>query len=83
MKDYIAERVIDIANYLLKNKCAIREVAYVYCVSKSTAHKDLAERLPELDKQLYEDVSKVLQDNWDERYIRGGEATKKKYKKEA
>lgn len=82
MKDYIAERVIDIANYMLEHKCAIREAAYVFCVSKSTAHKDLAERLPELDKQLYEKVSEVLRDNWDERYIRGGEATKQKYKKE-
>lgn len=83
MKDYIAERVMDIAHYLLENKCAIREAAYVYCVSKSTAHKDLAERLPELDKRLYEQVAEVLKENWDERYIRGGEATKQKYKKEA
>lgn len=84
MKQYIAERVIDIAKYLLKNKCTIREAAYAYCVSKSTAHKDLAERLPILDKRLYEQVSEVLRDNWDERYIRGGEATKQKYtKKEA
>ena len=83
MKDYIAERVMDIAHYLLENKCAIREAAYVYCVSKSTAHKDLAERLPELDKRLYEQAAEVLKENWDERYIRGGEATKQKYKKEA
>lgn len=81
MKDYIAERVMDIAHYLLENKCAIREAAYAFCVSKSTAHKDLAERLPELDKELYEQVAEVLKENWDERYIRGGEATKLKYKK--
>ena len=81
MKDYIAERVMDIANYIVEHKCAIREVAYVYCVSKSTAHKDLADRLPELDKGLYNQVAEVLRDNWDERYIRGGEATKQKYKK--
>ncbi|MDE7454525.1 MAG: sporulation transcriptional regulator SpoIIID [Clostridia bacterium] len=83
MKQYIAERVMDIANYLLTNKCTIREAAYAYCVSKSTAHKDLAERLPELDKRLYNDVCEILRDNWDERYIRGGEATKQKYKREA
>lgn len=82
MKDYIVERVNDIAEYILQNKCTIREVADVYCVSKSTAHKDLAERLPLLDKCLYEQVSTLLKDNWDERYIRGGEATKLKYKKE-
>lgn len=82
MKDYIAERVIDIANYLLQNKCTIREAAYAFCVSKSTAHKDMSERLPLLDKCLYEQVSVLLKDNWDERYLRGGEATKQKYKKE-
>lgn len=83
MKDYIVERVTDIASYLIEHKCAIREVASVYCVSKSTAHKDLAERLPEIDKDLYEQASDVLKENWDERYLRGGEATKKKYKKNA
>lgn len=81
MKDYITERVLDVADYILKNKCTIREAAYAFCVSKSTAHKDLAERLPLLDKCLYEQVSCVLQENWDERYLRGGEATKKKYQK--
>ena len=83
MKDYIVERVMDIAEYLLQNKCTVREAAYAYCVSKSTAHKDLSERLPQLDKALYDQVAEVLRDNWDERYIRGGEATKQKYKKEA
>lgn len=84
MKDYIVERVMDIAEYLLQHKCTVREAAYAYCVSKSTAHKDLSERLPLLDKTLYEQVAEVLRDNWDERYIRGGEATKQKYtKKEA
>ncbi len=52
MKDYIAERVTDIAHYVLENKCTVRDASYAYCVSKSTAHKDLSERLPELDKQL-------------------------------
>lgn len=80
MKNYIAERVLDIAHYLLQNKCTIREAAFAFCVSKSTAHKDLAERLPIIDKQLYDNVCEVLRDNWDERYIRGGEATKQKYK---
>lgn len=80
MKEYIAERVTKIATYLLENKCTVREVAAVYCVSKSTAHKDLSERLPQIDKQLYKQICDVLQDNWDVRYIRGGEATKRKYK---
>ena len=79
MKEYIAERVIEIAEYLLEQGCTIREVANVFCVSKSTAHKDLSERLPILDKALYEQVSAALDGNWAERYIRGGEATRRKY----
>lgn len=81
MKDYIAERVLDIAKYVLDNKCTVREVADVYCVSKSTAHKDLNKRLKELDSELYAQVSKLMQFNWDERYLRGGEATRRKYNK--
>ncbi|MCH5157310.1 MAG: sporulation transcriptional regulator SpoIIID [Clostridiales bacterium] len=80
MKSYICERVQDVANYVLENKCTVRDVARVYCVSKSTAHKDLSERLPKIDKQLYDKVAIVLTDNWDARYLRGGEATKRKYK---
>ena len=79
MKDYIAERVIEIADYLLEHGLTIREVASVFCVSKSTAHKDLSERLPQLDATRYEQVSAALDGNWAERYLRGGEATKRKY----
>ena len=82
MKEYIAERVIEIADYLLKYGCTIREVAEVYCVSKSTAHKDLSERLKQLDAEKYAQVSRALDDNWAERYLRGGQATKLKYKTE-
>ena len=80
MKSYICERVLEIADYVLENKCTVREVAKIFCVSKSTAHKDLSERLPAIDKQRYDSICKVLTDNWDERYLRGGEATKRKYK---
>ena len=80
MKDYIEERVILTAHYVVEHKCTIREVAKVFCVSKSTAHKDLSERLPLLNKPLCQEVSQVLGENWAERYIRGGIATKKKYK---
>lgn len=79
MKDYIVERVNQIADYLLDNGLTIREVARVFCVSKSTAHKDLSERLPLIDKDKYELVSAALDGNWSERYLRGGEATKRKY----
>ncbi|MCM1194958.1 MAG: sporulation transcriptional regulator SpoIIID [Corallococcus sp.] len=80
MKEYITERVTEIAHYLVENKCTVREVADVFCVSKSTAHKDLSERLPQLDKELYLSASDILKENWDERYVRGGEATKRKFK---
>lgn len=79
MKDYIEERVFDVANYVLESGCTVREAAKVFCVSKSTAHKDLNERLPLLDGILFEKVSAILKENWDERYIRGGFATKKKF----
>lgn len=80
MKEYISERVLEIADFLLDNKCTVREVAKAFCVSKSTAHKDLRERLPQLDKCRYEQITKVLGDNWSVRYIRGGLATQKKFK---
>ena len=81
MKDYIEERVLEIANYVIENKCTVREAGKIFCVSKSTVHKDLNERLLILNKDLYKEVSKVLGDNWAERYLRGGMATKKKYGK--
>ena len=81
MKEYIAERVIEIADYLLANGLTIREVADVFCVSKSTAHKDLSQRLPLIDADKFELVSAALAGNWSERYLRGGEATKRKYAK--
>lgn len=80
MKDYIEERVLDIANYVVTNKCTVREAGKAFCVSKSTAHKDLSERLPYLNRSLYDEVAEVLGNNWNERYIRGGQATKRKYK---
>lgn len=80
MKDYIEERVLEIANYVVENKCTVRAAGKYFCVSKSTAHKDLSERLPYLNRALYNDVAKVLGDNWNERYIRGGLATRRKYK---
>lgn len=79
MKDYIVERVNEIADYLLANGSTIREVARVFCVSKSTAHKDLSKRLPLIDSEKYQRVSAALDGNWSERYVRGGQATKRKY----
>lgn len=80
MKDYIEQRVLEIAHYVVEHKCTVRETGKIFCVSKSTVHKDLSIRLPQLDKQLYNEVAAVLDGNWAERYIRGGNATRKKYK---
>ena len=77
--DYIDERTIQIANYIIKNKATVRMAAKVFAISKSTIHKDMTDRLPRLNKSLAHDVRMVLDENLSERHIRGGEATRKKY----
>ena len=79
MKDYIENRVYEIAHYILDNNCTVRAAAKQFEVSKSTVHKDLVERLPGLNMALAEDVRKILDDNKAERHIRGGLATTAKY----
>ena len=79
MKNYIEQRVLEIANYCLNNNATVRESAKRFGISKSTVHKDITERLPELNNELYEEVKKVLETNKAERHLRGGEATKQKY----
>ncbi|MDK2821287.1 MAG: putative DeoR family transcriptional regulator, stage sporulation protein [Clostridia bacterium] len=80
MHDYIRERVFKIAAYIVEYRCTVREAASVFNVSKSTVHKDVAERLPRLDSILAKEVRKILNANKAERHLRGGEATRKKYK---
>lgn len=80
MKDYIEERVIEIANYIIESGATVREAAKVFKVSKSTVHKDVSERLPKINPTLWVGVKKVLDQNKAERHIRGGRATKIKYK---
>ena len=82
MNSLISRRVIDEAKYILETKKTIREIARYFKVSKSTVHKDLHERLVEIDNALYLSVNEILQYHIDIRHIRGGESTKKKYKKE-
>ena len=79
MKNYIEQRVLEIANYCLNNNATVRESTKRFGISKSTVHKDITERLPELNHELYEEVKKVLETNKAERHLRGGEATKQKY----
>ncbi len=81
MKDYIEDRVYEIAHYILENNCTVRVAAKKFEVSKSTVHKDMTERLPDLCASLAEEVRRVLEENKAERHIRGGMATKAKYEK--
>ncbi|WP_371363146.1 Stage III sporulation protein D [Sporomusa rhizae] len=82
MKEYIRKRVLDICNHIMETKQTVRQTAAVFGVSKSTVHKDMIERLPEINKRLASKVKNILELNKAERHIRGGEATRKKYKEE-
>ncbi|NLU36010.1 MAG: sporulation transcriptional regulator SpoIIID [Clostridiales bacterium] len=83
MKDYIEERALEIAHYIIETKATVREAAKVFKVSKSTVHKDVSERLPRINPSIAEEVRKVLNKNKAERHIRGGLATRIKYKSSA
>lgn len=79
MKDYIEERVLEIARYIVKEKATVRQAAGVFGVSKSTVHKDVTERLPKINPSVAIMVKSILETNKAERHIRGGRATKLKY----
>lgn len=79
MKDYIEERVILFANYIIENCATVRSTAKNFNISKSTVHKDISERLPRINKALASRARQVLETNKQERHIRGGMATRKKY----
>ena len=82
MKGYIEERAIDIAHYIVEENATVRQAAKKFGVSKSTVHKDVADRLFTIRPTLAIEARKVLDLNKAERHIRGGLATKDKYKKE-
>lgn len=79
MKAYIEERVITLANYIVEHKATVRKTAKDFNISKSTVHKDVTERLHEINRALFKEVAEVLSENKADRHIRGGEATKQKY----
>ena len=79
VKEYIEERTIEIANYIIECNATVRQAAKTFGVSKSTVHKDCTERLGRLNPGLAKQVRKVLDVNKSERHIRGGLATKEKY----
>jgi putative DeoR family transcriptional regulator (stage III sporulation protein D) len=80
VKDYIEERALEIAKYILREGATVRQAAGIFGVSKSTVHKDVTERLPKINPLIAAMVKQVLETNKAERHIRGGKATKLKYK---
>ena len=76
----IEQRACDLAVYIIENKSTVRAAAARFGISKSTVHKDLAERLEQINRPLYLQVKEVLEFNKAERHIRGGMATRMKYK---
>ncbi len=82
MKESIEQRACDLAVYIIENRATVRAAAKRFGVSKSTVHKDLTERLRTVDRPLYLAVKEVLDQNKAERHIRGGIATRRKYKGE-
>ena len=79
MKDYIEERAIEIANYIVEERATVRQTAEKFGVSKSTVHKDVTDRLIQINPSLASQARVVLDVNKSERHIRGGMATKEKY----
>ncbi len=79
MKDYIEERAMNIATYIIENNATVRQTAKQFGVSKSTVHKDVTDRLMQVNPNLAKEARKVLDVNKSERHIRGGLATKEKY----
>lgn len=82
LKGNMEERAENLALYIIENRTTVRAAAQKFSISKSTVHKDLAERLPVFNRPLYLQVKQVLDENKAQRHIRGGIATRKKYKGE-
>ena len=79
--NYINERVLEEANYIIETNNTIRETAKVFKVSKSTIHKDISDRLKSINKQKYIEIEKILKQHIETRHILGGQSTREKYKK--
>ena len=80
MKGIVEERAVELGNYILENKTTVRKAAKKFGISKSTVHKDVADRLKSVNPQLYCQVRKILEINKAQRHIRGGMATRRKYR---
>ena len=80
MKGILEDRAIRLGEYIIEHQSTVRDTAAVFGVSKSTVHKDITQRLPACNRSLYLEVKAVLDRNKAERHLRGGEATRMKYK---
>ena len=81
MKGNPEERALKMAEYIAESGATVRRCAQIFGVSKSTVHKDLQERLPAINPSLYRQVKEILEENKAERHIRGGIATRNKYRR--
>ena len=81
MWNYIEERVLKCAEYIVETGCTVRACSAHFSISKSTVHKDVSERLKYINTDLFEQVREILNVNLSERHIRGGIATRAKYEK--
>ena len=79
MADTLDKRACELAVYIVETGATVRAAGKKYGISKSTVHKDLSQRLPQCNRQLYEQVRQVLEHNKSQRHIRGGIATKQRY----
>lgn len=79
MKEYIEERAVEVAVYIIETKATVRQAAKKFGISKSTVHKDCADRLAQINPGLAAEVRQILNINKQERHIRGGLATREKY----
>ncbi|MCL2311759.1 MAG: sporulation transcriptional regulator SpoIIID [Firmicutes bacterium] len=81
MNQFVESRAVELAEYISKNKATVRDAAKIFGISKSTVHKDVSERLKNINTKLYSEVKNILEINKAQRHIRGGIATKTKYRK--
>jgi putative DeoR family transcriptional regulator (stage III sporulation protein D) len=82
MRANIEQRAQDLAEYIIENKATVRAAAKQFGISKSTVHMDMTERLETIHRGLYLQVKEILEQNKAERHIRGGNATRRKYRGE-
>lgn len=81
MNEIVEERAVELGEYIVANKSTVRAAAKTFGISKSTVHTDVAQRLKKVSPALYHEVREILEENKAQRHIRGGMATKEKYKK--